>query len=41
MCNYIFIKYFYLFRKSKMVEMKSYWPYPIGTPGVAWSPEEK
>lgn len=37
----MFIKYFNLFRKSKMAEMKSYWPYPIGTPGVAWSPEEK
>ena len=41
MCNYMFIKYFYLFRKSNLTDMKSYWPYPIGTPGVAWSPEEK
>lgn len=26
---------------NNLSEMKSYWPYPIGTPGVAWSPEEK
>ena len=37
----MFIKYLYLFRKYNLSEMKSYWPYPIGTPGVAWSPEEK